>query len=140
MRKLETLQRGESLPRLYEGIVAANATLTGEFRAELARADRNLDHKFPYKVHVWHYPDGVMVHLRRTFGNDAETVGTLNASLLSWFRLCAPSVTPDRVEHRVWANGGPNLVGGTDFYFTDERKALEFYARFASRHEIGTLH
>ncbi len=93
-------------------------TLTGEYQADLVQVDKSSDHMYS-QVHIWNYPDWAMTHLQLSFGNNAKTVGTLNASLANWFQLYAPVVVPDKIEHRVWGNCSPNLVGGVDFYFHD---------------------
>ncbi len=135
-----SMQLGERQLRVHEGPKASMALLWNEFRADLMRMDRSSDMNYAYKVHVWNYPEGVMAHFHRTFGNDAETVGTLNTGLANWFQLYSPTAVPDKVEHRVWGNGSPNIAGGVDLFFHEERKAMECYARFASLHPSEALH
>eukprot|EP00961_Rhodomonas_salina_P259229 3502485-Rhodomonas_salina.1 len=70
---IEELLRGETLPQAFEGLTITHAVITADMKYELGQTDRSLESKYPWRVHVFHYPDGVMSTFRRMFGNDAET-------------------------------------------------------------------
>eukprot|EP00961_Rhodomonas_salina_P257244 3476422-Rhodomonas_salina.2 len=101
---IEEALRSETAPKVYEGVTVTQSLFSSEAKYDLQQMDKSADNRFAWRVHVFHYPEGVMSTFRKQFGNDAETVGTLNARLTAWLATYAPHLKPDLVSHCVWSN------------------------------------